>query len=215
MRPRPPDQLLSSAQDADRPLHIRFLPAPDLAEWLMATFIEESGPLANPDHAHLQFARIGVLWTNVSNSRGGRSIVGQAEFLKNAGGAMGKWPRARAEQQITEWFGEYPDFLLTFDAGYAAACSDAEFCALVEHELYHCGQETDEFGAPKFSQSGLPVFRLRAHDVEEFTGIVRRYGADAAHVRELVDAASRPPEVASVSIKAACGNCVMPRIVRS
>lgn len=37
--------------------------------------------------------------------------------------------------------------LLTFEAEYAASCSDAEFMALVEHELYHAGQERDVFGA--------------------------------------------------------------------
>ncbi|WP_267902481.1 putative metallopeptidase [Sinorhizobium meliloti] len=41
-----------------------------------------------------------------------------------------------------------------------------------------------------------PVFTVRGHDVEEFVGVVRRYGADAAGVRAIVDAANRPPEIA-------------------
>lgn len=207
-RPRPPAQLLSSERDADNLSPIRFLPAPDLTEWFCATFIAQGAPLENEEHAHLQFATIGALWTNVGNSRAGRSIVGQAEFLKNAGGSRGKWGRAREQQQIEEWFGYVPDFLLTFDAEYAARCEDAEFCALVEHELCHCGQERDEFGAPRFTAGGMPAFTLRGHDVEEFVSIVRRYGADAAHVRPMIDAALAEPEVARVKIAAACGNCL-------
>ncbi|WP_275593268.1 putative metallopeptidase [Rhizobium gallicum] len=86
-----------------------------------------------------------------------------------------------------------PHFLLTFDAHYASTCSDAEFCALVEHELYHAGQERDAFGAPKFRRDGSPAFGLRGHDVEEFVGVVRRYGADAAGIRAIVDAPTGHP----------------------
>jgi hypothetical protein len=95
----------------------------------------------NLEHAHLAFASIGALWTNVANSRSGRRIVGHAEMGKNVGGtSTGRWGKARAEQQIAEWFGTVPDFILTFDADYATTCSDAEFCVLTEHELMHCGQ---------------------------------------------------------------------------
>jgi hypothetical protein len=106
-----------------------------------------------------------------------------------------------------DWFGEVPTFLLTFDAEYAATCSDPEFMALVEHELYHAGQERDGFGAPKFRKDGKPAFAIRGHDVEEFIGVVRRYGTDAAGVRAMVDAASAGPEIARAHIAQACGTC--------
>ncbi|OBP71006.1 hypothetical protein BAE42_07690 [Mesorhizobium loti] len=183
---------------------MNFASAWDLVEWALGTFIVEEASLRNDDHRHLNHASIGALWTNVPNGRAGRSIIGQAERgLPPAG----KWLRARIERQILDWFGAVPDFILTFDAHYASQCSDAEFCALVEHELYHCGQERDMFGAPKFRKSGLPVFAIRGHDVEEFVGVVRRYGADAAGVREMVDAAKAGPEVANVNIAQACGTC--------
>jgi hypothetical protein len=38
------------------------------------------------------------------------------------------------------------------------------------------------------------------HDLEEFVGVVRRYGADAANVRTLVDAANRSPEISKAGI---------------
>jgi len=203
VRPRPPSHLHGLEAVFSGP---KFEPAPELLEWLTSTILVEGAPLENPDHLHLTAASIGVLWTNVANSRHGRRIVGQAEFKPPAGG-VGKWARARAESQILGWFGQKPDFMLTFDAEYATACSDIEFCALVEHELYHCGQERDEFGAPKFHKSGLPAFCLRGHDVEEFTGIVRRYGVAAAHVEAFVQAAQLGPDVEGPKIAVACGSC--------
>lgn len=170
------------------------------------TFIHEGAALENPDHKHLRQATIGALWTNVANGSKGRRIIGQAQM--DIGGIIGKWAAARAEMQMNEWFGEVPDFVITLDANYCAICGDAEFCALVEHELYHCAQAKDMFGQPRFSKAtGLPIFEMRGHDVEEFNGIVRRYGADAAGVREMVDAAIKGPEIARVRIEHACGTC--------
>ncbi len=47
---------------------------------------------------------------------------------------------------------------------------------------------------------GARVFTIRGHNVEEFVGVVRRYGADAAGVRAIVNAANRPPEIARAKI---------------
>jgi hypothetical protein len=199
MRARPPADLIGINAGP------RFEPAPDLLAWLTETFIADDGPLNNPDHAHLAFAQIGILWTNVANSRLGRRVVGQAEF-KPPGGTMGKWARARAQAQIIGWFGAMPDFLITFDAEYAASCTDTEFCALCEHELSHCGQARDEFGVPKFTQEGLPIFEMRPHDVEEFIGVVARYGMTPA-VEALVAAGNNAPEISADRLNVACGTC--------
>lgn len=196
-RPLPPNGMVDDTE-------IRFEPAADLIEWARATFIAEDASLRNEDHNHLNSAVLAALWTNVPNGRAGRRVIGQCEMgLPPAG----KWLRGRIERQLLDWFGGVPDFLLTFDAAYASECSDAELCALVEHELYHCGQERDLFGQPKFHKTGLPAFTIRGHDVEEFVGVVRRYGADASGVRAMVDAANNGPEIANVRIAQACGTC--------
>lgn len=200
-RPVPPEKIIGQADIVDA-----FIPAPDVTEWLLETFVLSDGALANPDHAHLEHAEIGVLWTNSQNSRKGRRIVGQCE-LGQLQGAMGKWAKARAVQQVTEWFGHIPDFIFTFDAPYASSCEDDEFCALVEHELYHAAQDRDAFGAPKFRKTGKPVFTIRGHDVEEFVGVVRRYGSQATGVAALVEAANNGPEIAMARISHACGTC--------
>ena len=199
-RPMPPASIF------DLEAGEQFIPAPEIIEWSRASFIDEGAILENSEHAHLQNATIGALWTNVANSKNGRSIVGQCELGDPM--AMGKWAKAKARLQVEQWFGRIPDFILTFDASYAMQASDLEWCALVEHELLHAAQERDQFGAPKFSAStGRPVFGIRAHDVQEFTSIVRRYGSDAAHVREFVDAAMAIPEIGNVQVSHACGVC--------
>ncbi|AWF68470.1 hypothetical protein CSB92_6113 [Pseudomonas aeruginosa] len=180
-------------------------PAPEVWEWINAEILADTGSLHNEDHAHLLDANIGVLWASTAFAKQGRVVLGQAEqVMFRAGG----WQKARQEQQMREWFGEEPDFLITLAADYCSQCSDAEFCALVEHELYHICQEHNQYGEPKFTEEGFPKLKLRGHDVEEFVGVVRRYGP-SKDVQHLIDAASRPPEVAKINISRACGTCLL------
>lgn len=203
-RPAPPTEILQPLADH------AFVAAPELIEWARAVFINEGGPLHNPDHAHLEQAEIGGLWTNVPNSKAGRDILGTAE--RGDPMAMGKWAKERARCQVTQWFGGIPDFIMTIYAPYAFDCEDIEFCALVEHELMHMGQEHDVGGAPKFRKNGRPAFTIRGHDVEEFVGIVARYGASATGVSDLVQAANRGPAIGVASIGRACGTCQERRV---
>ncbi|RAM68818.1 hypothetical protein GT37_15110 [Pseudomonas putida] len=202
-RPYPPSSLLELSELSD--FGIRLAPAPEIWDWLKAEILADTGSIHNPEHAHLIDANIGVLWASTGFAKQGRVVLGQAEQLMfRAGG----WQKARQEQQMREWFGEEPDYLITLAADYCSQCTDAEFCALVEQELYHIAQVTDEYGAPKFTQDGLPKLYLRGHDAEEFVGVVRRYGA-SEEVQQLIDAASRPPEVAKINIARACGTCLL------
>ena len=203
MRPLPPEDL---ATFSDIEMLDRFVPAQELRNWIRMTFLNEDSKLYNPEHAHLREAKLGVLWTNCDNSRNMRAVIGQAELMPPM--AMGKWQKARAEQQIVDWFDGMPDFLLTFSAPAARGMDDISFCALVEHELYHCAQKLDDYGMPKFKQDGTPSFAIRGHDVEQFVGVVARYGADAAGVSAMVDAAQRDPLIGRASIHGACGTCL-------
>lgn len=201
IRPHPPEATFDQATAP------AFIPAPDLAAWAKATFILAGAPLLNDDHAHLAEAEIGFLWTSVTATRHMNAIAGQAEMPRFQGS---KWSKARQEQQMESWFGLLPDFVITLDARYAAQCDDVTFCALIEHELYHCGQEIDKYGAPKFSRStGLPCFAIKGHDVEEFVGVIRRYGvgAGAGQTLAFVEAAQRGPEIGKAKVTGACGTC--------
>lgn len=199
-RPLPPAEILEPAGPS-------FVPSLQLAEWVASTFLDEASNLYNEEHKHLADAEIGFLWTCIPNARGGLAVIGQCELMPPA--IMGKWAKARAEQQIQEWFGQVPDFVITLDALYCEQASDLQFMALVEHELSHAGQERDEFGAPKFTRDGRPKFGMRQHDVQEFIGVVRRYGAVGCNVQALVDAANQKPTVGHASIAAACGSCAV------
>ena len=203
IRPRPPEDLSDPGSNPARPC----VPALDVAAWLREAFVDEDGPLANPEHSHLREAHIGVLWCAVPNRRQGNAVAGQAEIPMARGGA---WAKARHDQQLEEWFGDVPDFVLTFDPVYAAQASDLTFCALVEHELYHCGHARDGFGAPRFTRDGRPVFTVRGHDVEEFVGVVARYGAGSAagKTAALVEAANRPALFGAADVRCVCGTCL-------
>lgn len=197
-RPMPPADLLESPW-------LTLQPAPDVWEWIQREILATTGSIHNEEHAHMIDASVGVMWASSSFAKKGRSVLGQAEQLMiRAGG----WQKARQEQQMRDWFGEEPEFLITLAADYCAQCTEAEFCALVEHELYHIAHKLDKYGAPAFTQDGLPKLEMRGHDVEEFVGVVRRYGP-SHDVQQLIDAASRPPEVAKINISRACGACLL------
>ncbi|MBF8692366.1 putative metallopeptidase [Pseudomonas fulva] len=197
-RPIPPAELLKS-------VWLTLRPAAGVWNWIQSEILADTGSLHNPDHVHLLDASVQVLWASQTFAKQGRTVLGQAEqVMFRAGG----WQKARQEQQMREWFGEEPQFLITLAADYCAQCTDDEFCALVEHELYHIAQATDQYGAPKFTQDGMPKLEMRGHDVEEFVGVVRRYGA-SDDVQQLIDAANRPPEVAKINVARACGTCLL------
>ena len=197
-RPLPPDELLDVPG--------RFAPAAPLLDWARAVFLSDTGPLYNADHDHLAYASLAFLWTSTGYRKQGRVVAGQAEMPSVQGNA---WLRARMEQQLVEWFGLVPTFLITLHGPLAAEADDASFCALVEHEIYHCGHKLDRDGWPAYNKDGLPVLGIKGHDAEEHVGVVRRYGvgAAAAGVAQLVAAARRAPSVAEARITKACGTC--------
>ena len=203
IRPYPPNDFITP--HIPHP-YTRLIPADEIYDWVDKQIIMESGNLYNPDHFHLHTADIAFMWASSAFEKKGRTVLGQCEeVMMRAGG----WQKARMEQQMHEWFGRIPTFIITLAADYCAQCSDLDFCALVEHELYHICHATDEFGAPKFKRdTGLPVLKMRGHDVEEFVGVVRRYGA-SRDVQEMVDAANNRPEVAHVDVARACGTCML------
>lgn len=184
------------------------MPAPEVRKWIDDQLLAEDGTIHNPDHAHLIGADIAVLWADGGFTSKMRTVIGTAEevaFRCNA------WQRGRQEQQMREWFGRVPKFLITLDGQYARQCSDAHWCALVEHELYHLGQQRDLFGVPMFAKDGRPKLQIRGHDVEEFVGVVRRYGTGApdSAVSRLYAAARGPAEVSRVALAGACGTCLL------
>jgi hypothetical protein len=181
-----------------------FEPAPELGEWASATFVDPAGPLHNPRHLHLLDAEIGWLWTTAEAANKDRRIAGECRLI---GPAQRKWSSAMARFQLERMFGLIPDFVITIDADIATLADDWTFCALIEHELCHAAQDVDAFGDPRFTREGQPLFRLVAHDVEEFVEVVQRYGARATGVSAMVEAANRGPSIGAAAMDMACGTC--------
>lgn len=185
-----------------------FQPAPEVHAWVRETVLAEAGLLHNPEHQHLIDADLEFLWAAEGFAKQGRSVIGTAEQVTfRAGG----WQKIRQEVQMHQWFGRAPTYLITLDAAYCRSCSDTDFCALVEHELYHVGHARDEFGAPAFKKDGTPKLFLRGHDVQEFVSVVARYGTGGpdSYVAKMVRAANKGPTVAHSHIAGACGTCLL------
>lgn len=196
LRPDPPASPRRSA-----------IPAPDLASWIFATFVLEGAPLFNPRHRHLLAAQLGVLWARVPNVSKGRVVAGTAEIPRAPQG-VNAWGRAQYFEQLVDWFGFVPDFKITISIEAALRYDDSSFCALVEHELCHCAQARDRFGAPLFRRDGRPKFTIRGHDFEEFEDVARRYGVESVAGEGMLAALRGTPTIAPAAIAAACGECL-------
>ena len=114
----------------------------------------------------------------------GRWIIGQVHMPKVQG--MLKdfflW-------MIEELFGRIPDFLMTLDGEYWEAASDHEKEILVFHEACHMGLKLDADGCPMIDEdSGKARWKLIGHDVEEFSNVVRRYGAHSPDIQGFIAA---------------------------
>lgn len=209
IRPFPPQELIDKAEEDEA---IRLAPAPDLMNWVTTNFLTIGGPLHNPDHDHIaellhdneEF--LAFAWASSACVAKKRMVLGQCEkVMFNQGG----WKKARQEQQMRDWFGFVLTYLITIDASYCDQATDRDFCALIEHELYHIGIERDGDGEIIYSDhTGLPKHYLAGHDVEEFIGVVKRWGANE-NVKRLIEVAKNPPFVSDLDISKCCGNCVI------
>lgn len=66
--------------------------------------------------------------------------------------------------------------LLNHEVWNSAEFSEEQMRALIDHDLCHLDVVTDTSGEPKLDEEGRKVYRIRKHDIEEFTEIVHRHG---------------------------------------
>lgn len=98
------------------------------------------------------------------------------------------------DQLLEDTLGYPPDFLILLNGDWWEAATDREREILVVHEALHCGQALDKYGAPRFTKmDNRPVLTMVQHDVEEFTAVVRRYGAWKGDLQEFLEAAKEGP----------------------
>lgn len=180
-------------------------PCDQVRDWAAQMFLTPGQYLHNPEHEHLFDARIGFCWTNVTNTKQGKQILGTAQVGEPGGTA---WAKIRAEEQLVRWFGHVPDYLITLDAVWLSTARPEHICAVVEHELYHCWVQIDEFGDPKLDKYGNTKPAIRPHDVEVFVGEAARYGMTLDERRvALRDAILRGPQFKVTDLGGVCGTC--------
>jgi hypothetical protein len=149
-------------------------------------------------------AKIGWLWTNYDAAQHSRPIWGECRLVPPV---QAKWASALTNFHYRDLFGEVPDFIITIAAEPAADMDEWSFCALIEHELCHAAQLHDEFGMPRFTRDGDPLFGIIGHDVEQFVDVVARYGAGPSMVEEMVRVANKGPTIGQAAMDIACGTC--------
>lgn len=145
------------------------------------------------EHAHLQHATIDFLFRHKPKVKHTRTILGTA-YMPSVNGDLSPlfdWMLARL-------LGREPTFLITLDFSYWRDATARQREILVYHELLHCAQAVDAYGAPKFSRTtGWPVYAIAPHDVEEFDAVIRKYGAHDIGLQQFVLAATEHYEETS------------------
>jgi hypothetical protein len=106
-------------------------------------------------HPELLDASFIVLTRSPAAQKGGKTVLGSVK-------------KASAEAQGLA--GEGADYILTLSLNDWNALRDRQRRALLDHELCHCVGEEDE-------ETGEMKWKLRGHDIEEFTDVIRRWGA--------------------------------------
>lgn len=118
-------------------------------------------------HPHLADARIALAWRyGWAEDQDGRLKLGQAKKLSDF------------DREFRTEGGDEIDLviLLNFEAWNRGDFTAEQQAALLDHELCHFQVAEDEDGEPKLDERNRQIFRIRGHDVEEFTEIVARHG---------------------------------------
>lgn len=119
-------------------------------------------------HEDLQEARIGLLFRETASVSNGAMVVGKASKTTAQ-------TRALLEAQGEE----APQFVIWLAYDYWMSFSPQKKLAVLDHELEHCYLDKDK--EP----------RLRGHDIEEFSAIVRRHGLWRDELRTFADAVDK------------------------
>lgn len=124
-----------------------FTEAPEVQEIATRLISEVS------EHGHLAEAKIAYLFREAKTWRSkGKVTLGRAKKLAGD----------------TRFLARDVDFTITINAEIWRDLTPAQRVALVDHELSHCGYEYDAKGRRKWT--------IEDHDVNEFSGVIRRHG---------------------------------------
>jgi hypothetical protein len=118
--------------------------------------------LVDAYHTHLQQARIGLAWCNSwAPDVDGRVTLGKCKKASDL------------DRELAAF-----DFVILLSSRFwkDAFTPDQSRQALLDHELTHAEVTLDQHGEPVEDERGRIVYRIRKHDLEEFSAIVERHG---------------------------------------
>lgn len=139
------------------------------------------------EHEHLQSASIVYVFRDDELRRQGRVVDAEAVMVDRILQSDKRWSRLVkwAILRITEAT-ELPDFVILIDRNIWSGMDAESKLALIDHELSHCWFQTEDDGVtPKLTKDGLLRWSIRAHDVEEFCGVVSRHGVWNEDLRDM------------------------------
>lgn len=113
-------------------------------------------------HTDLTNARIALAWN--------LSWKPDADGVKK----LGKCKKASdLDRELAAW-----DFVICLSQEFwaDAGVNDGQRRALLDHELCHAAIRVDRDGEPLRDERGRIVYRMRKHDIEEFSEVVARHG---------------------------------------
>jgi len=89
-----------------------------------------------------------------------------------------------------------------------AETTDAQRLALIDHELSHGTVRIDKDGEPMVDAKGRTLYRMRKHDVEEFSHIVARHGLYKRDLEHFFSVAkrNRQGQLVDISSRRKAGN---------
>jgi hypothetical protein len=113
------------------------------------------------------------------------------------------------------------DFIIVLNEEFWLQFEEKQKLALMDHELCHAAPQIDEeSGEQVHDERGRKCWRIRKHDIEEFTGVVSRHGcykADLERFAEvlrkkqsnpLFDAATKANSATiNINLDAKCSRC--------
>lgn len=143
--------------------------------------------MRDPEHQHLadNEISIGYLMRLTPKEKGGKTELGSMHDAKYM--AQGGFKELFA-QLLAGMLGFSPQFVMVLDNQFWQQATDIQREVLIFHNLLRCKQALDRYGAPRFDSDGLPVYSLRAPDVEAFTETVVKYGAYSSEISEFAKA---------------------------
>lgn len=88
------------------------------------------------------------------------------------------------------------DFIILLRKSFwqSSHVTDIQRRALLDHELCHACIKLDKYSDPVEDERGRRVYRIRRHDIEEFTDIVARYNCYTADLERFAAALRRSAE---------------------